>query len=303
MKITAPGVYDMTADEYHADPCAEPSLSSSIAKMLVTPGTTPLHARHDCPRLNPAYEPEERSIFDLGAAAHSLFLGDPRDFEVCDFPDWRAKGAPFAREQARKAGKIPILTKHWERTIEMVQAARAQLDGHEEGPLFTDGKPEQTIVWRDGDVWCRARLDWMPKSANLYPDYKSTGASADADCWSRTMYGMGADMQAAFYLRGIRALRLSDRPEWRFVVQENYAPFALSVIGLTPGALDLAERQVERAIEIWGECRRRNTWPGYPRRTCWIEVPTYHEERIMARETREHEAEKLQQAREAQKPL
>jgi len=132
-QITAPGVYpDISAEDYHADNfLPEPSLSSSIAKLLVTPGGTPLHAWTESARLNPEFEREEKTMFDLGAAAHALLLGDPRDFEICDYPDWRAKGAPFAREQARKVGMIPILAKHWERTIEMVAAARAQR-GHGE---------------------------------------------------------------------------------------------------------------------------------------------------------------------------
>lgn len=303
MKIEKPGVYEISADDYHADPVCEPSLSSSIAKLLVTPGGTPLHARHECPRLNPAYEPEERSMFDLGAAAHSLLLNDDRAFEIVDAADWRSKDAKAQRDSARAAGKIPILAVQWERTIEMVRAARVQLDAHADGPLFVGGKAEETIIWRDGDVWCRARLDYRIPGARVFPDYKSTGASADPDCWTKTMYGMGADMQAAFYLRGIKALGLHAKPEFRFVVQENYPPFALSVVGLMPGALELADRQVERAIGIWADCRRENRWPGYPTRTCWIDAPAWHEATLMARETREQDADTLHRAREAQAPL
>jgi len=236
-------------------------------------------------------------MFDLGAAAHALLLGDPRDFEICDYPDWRAKGAPFAREQARKVGMIPILAKHWERTIEMVAAARAQLASHEEGRrAFVDGKPEVTICWREGDVWMRARLDWLPNSGDLFFDYKSTGASADPDSWGKTMLGMGAEFQNAFYCRGIRALGLSRQPQLRFVVQENYKPFALSVVGLMPGLIDLADRQVERAIALWSECRRTGLWPGYPRRTAFVDAPPWHEAQVLAREERRADADKAAHA-------
>lgn len=306
MKIDRPGVYEITADEYHADQfLPEPSLSSSIAKMLVTPGATPMHARHECPRLNPDYEPDESEKFDLGKAAHSLILHDPQAFAIIDAADWRTKAAQATRDAARAAGKIPILVEQYERTLEMVAAARIQLDAHAEGLLFVDGKPEQTIVWRDGDVWCRARLDWLPRASRLYPDYKSTAASADPDLWTRTMYGMGGDLQLAFYRRGVRSLGLCDKPEMRFCVQENYAPFALSVIGLMPGALDLADRQIERAIHLWGECLRTGQWRGYPRRTAWIDAPAWHEASLMAREVREHDAsqDELRRARESQAPL
>lgn len=305
MKITEPGVYDdIPADEYHADPCAEPSLSSSIAKLLVTPGGTPMHARNECPRLNEFYEPEESEKFDLGAAAHALLLRDRRAFAIIDAPDWKKQATRDLRDVARVAGKIPILAEQYERAVEMVTSARIQLDRHEEGRhLFLDGVPEQTIVWREGEVLCRARLDWRHDNGPFFPDYKSTAASADPDLWSRTMYGMDADMQAAFYLRGIRALKLHERPQWRFVVQENYKPFALSVIGLMPGALDLADRQITRAIDIWAACLRENRWQGYPTRTCWVDAPEWREAGILNREARDADGKQLQRAREAQAPL
>lgn len=305
MKIDRPGVYEISAEDYHADCCAEPSLSSSTGKQLVTPGATPMHARHDSPRLNPDFEPDEEQKFDLGKAAHSLILRDPQAFEIISAADYKTSAAKALRDAARAVGKIPLLEHQFVNATEMVTAARIQLDGHEDGPLFVDGTPEATMVWEEDGVWCRARLDWRPRVSRFWPDYKSTAASADADLWQRTMYGMGADFQAGFYLRGIRKLKLCDRPEFRFVVQENYKPFALSVIGLMPGALELADRQVARAIEIWRECRRANRWPGYPKRTCWIDAPEYHEARLMAREEREHTASKtnLNRAKEAQAPL
>lgn len=303
-KIDKPGVYDISAADYYADPSDEPSLNASIAKLLVNPGGTPLHAWTESPRLNPNFEREEDEKFDLGAAAHSMLLHDVRQFAIIAANDWRTKAAQEERAAARAAGKIPLLAAQAERTLDMVTAARKQLGAHAEGPLFVNGLAEQTIVWDEDGVRCRARLDWRrTDGAPFVPDYKSTGASADPDLWARTMYGMGADMQAAFYLRGVRALRLCDRPEWRFVVQENYEPFALSVIGLTPGALDLADRQVGRALEIWRDCRKRGLWPGYPTRTCFIDAPEWHEARLMARETRENDAETLDAARKAQAPL
>ena len=46
--------YDMTTDEYHADPCPEPSLSASIAETIWR--ESPNHARNEHPRLNPNFE-------------------------------------------------------------------------------------------------------------------------------------------------------------------------------------------------------------------------------------------------------
>lgn len=289
LTIIAPGVYDISAAEYHADPCATPSLSSSIGKLLVTPGGTPRRAWWDHPRLNPDYVSEESDKFDLGNAAHAIILRSDSDFTIVDAPDWRTKTSQERRLDARATGKIPILEKHWHNVVAMGKSAALQIAAHKDAAgAFLNGRPEQTLVWCEGDVWCRARLDWLPFAGIFYDDYKSTAASADPDLWGRTMFGMGADFQAAFYLRGIRALGLCDRPQFRFIVQENYPPYLLSVIALDPDTLDIAERDVARAIDIWGRCLRSGEWPGYQDRTCYVGSPPWRIAQKLEREAREY---------------
>src|SRR5262245_50563917 len=70
--IDGPGIYDIPLAEYLADPCPAPSLSASIAHILLS--QSPRHAWEAHPRLNPHYEPEEAEAFDLGTAAHAYLL-------------------------------------------------------------------------------------------------------------------------------------------------------------------------------------------------------------------------------------
>src|SRR5712675_710479 len=106
-----PGIYYDISDEiYQTDCCDAPSLSSSIAKILVN--DTPLHAWMAHPKLNPAFEREEKEIFDLGTVAHALLLQGEHIAEIIGAPDWRTKDAQMLRDDARSRGKIPILMKH-----------------------------------------------------------------------------------------------------------------------------------------------------------------------------------------------
>jgi hypothetical protein len=106
--ITKPGRYKMAAEDYHADPVAVPSLSSSIAKLLI--GQTALHAWTAHPRFNPGAEEENEARFDRGKACHILVLGDEERFQVVTgFDDWRKKEAQERRAQARANGLIPLL--------------------------------------------------------------------------------------------------------------------------------------------------------------------------------------------------
>ena len=286
--IEAPGVYDMPADAYHADPCPQPSLSASVAHELLS--RSPRHAWQAHPRLNPAHEPEHRTEFDLGHAAHALVLGDERRFAVIDAADYRAGAARAAREAAYAAGAIPLLPHQYEATRAMARALRAQLEQHEARDAFTQGQPERTIAWREGDVWCRARLDWLPNTltrATIITDLKST-TNAEPAAWSRSkLEAMGYDVQAAFYLRGLRALGHPDTLRFAFVVVEVDPPHALSVIGLPPAVMALAEQKVEHAIATWRECLRTNVWPAYPTRICWADPTPWSEARWAERVARD----------------
>lgn len=274
--ITEPGVYDLGEAVYHADPCPEPSLSASIAVKLIA--RSPRHAWHSHPRLNPDYEPEEKPIFDRGKAPHALLLEGDARVKVIYAQDWKTKAAKEARDAARAAGRIPLLEKHWADVQAMMVEARQQLAYHSESrTALIDGNPELTLVWREGPIWCRARLDWLPNEGETLWDLKTTGGSAEPDAWIRTNLFPRAAIQAAFYMRGTRAVLGWKEPEFRFVVQENQAPYQLSIIALAPSALALAEAQVKAAIEMWSICTARGEWPGYPPHIAWAEAPSYVE--------------------------
>lgn len=285
--ITEPGVYPMPADVYHADPCPEPSLSSGIAKLLLD--RSPSHAWFHHPRLNPDFAERHRRTFDIGRAAHAVLLGDEKRFAVIDAPDYRSKAAREDREAAYAAGKVPLLAAEWNKVTTMAFVARHQLDRHAEAAdAFRDGKPEQALIWREGPIWCRALLDWMPAEGPVFYDYKTTSASAHPDAWGqRQLFDIGADIQAAFYSRGIRAVLGIERPRFRFVVQETEEPYCLAVVELAPEVAGVADRKVRRAIKQWAWCLEHDRWPGYPNRVCYIEMPLWAEKRWLEREERE----------------
>ena len=287
MKITAPGVYDISAEEYHADPVCEPSLSSSIAATILE--RSPAHARENHPRLNPNRKETKRRIFDLGHAAHALLLEGKSNVVVIDADSYRTKDAKAERDSAYETGKIPILAAEWDDVKCMAEAARAQLDAMPEcNGVFTSemGNAEQTMVWREGDVWCRALVDWLPHEQCIIWDYKTTGGSAEPDSWTRNhLFDSRGDIQPAFYLRGIRSLS-GKAYKFRHVIQENTPPYALSVVEMVPHAIALADQRVEAAINLWRQCLNANSWPGYPSYIAHVDAPAWQESRWEERKGR-----------------
>jgi len=49
----AQGIFEYTADVYHADPCPKPSLSASIAHILCSQSPAHARARPSCPEPGP----------------------------------------------------------------------------------------------------------------------------------------------------------------------------------------------------------------------------------------------------------
>ncbi|MBX3502831.1 MAG: PD-(D/E)XK nuclease-like domain-containing protein [Alphaproteobacteria bacterium] len=283
------GIHPHIAESaYHADPCPEPSLSASIAKMLVS--QSPLHAWTAHPRLNPAWQSDESSkAQDIGSAAHALLLGVGRGMEVIKFKDYRSNAAKDARDAAREAGKVPVLEDDAGDVRAMVLSARQQLAAHEVGDVFDGCMAEQTMVWRDDDTWCRARIDCLPADFTgegrvRLVDYKTSSGSAEPDAFTSRLYGMDGDIQAAFYERGILKLYPAVREvEFLFIAQETKPPYGLSVVALSNKALDQARERVEEAFKVWRTCIKADRWPGYVPRICRVDPPGWqgkqHEER------------------------
>lgn len=271
----------LTATDYHADPCDVPSLSASIAHLVCT--RSPAHAWTAHPRLNPNYVRETKDAFDLGTAAHALFLEGDAGVEVVDAADWRTKEAREARDAARADGKVPLLAKDSARVTEMVAAIHRQLEDHGARPApFTDGKPEQTLVWQEGDVYCRARLDWLRDDFATIDDLKTTGKSASPEAYSRALFSVGGDIQAAFYLRGLEAVTGKTGAEFRWVVIETTPPYALSVVAPGPDVLTVGRKKVDYAIELWRRCLADDHWPAYPTEVAYAELPAWEEARWLA---------------------
>ena len=263
--------------DYVRDPAPTPSLSASLAHLLLTRSAQ--HAWLAHPKLNPAWKPAAAEAMDIGTIAHALVLeNDASRIVVIDAADWRTTAAKAARDEARAAGKLPVLTARRDSIFEMVTRARAAIAESELAAAFADGQPEQTLVWQDDGVWCRCRPDWLTTDRRVAIDYKTTAGSAEPKAWARgPLLAMGYDLQAAFGLRGIQAVCQPRDCAFVFMVQEIEPPYAVSFVGLAPAFVAFAEQKRAAAVRLWAACLQDNRWPGYPLRVAWAEPPKWAE--------------------------
>lgn len=289
MTVLSPGLHQIDGTTYHADTLTDqPTLSKSIMHELLS--ASPLHAWTAHPRLNPNFSRSDEWKFDLGTAAHALFFEGDAGVQVCHYKDWKKGDAQAERDSARAEGKIPMLPHQWDACQAMVAAMRSQLEALDlDPPLFTDGKCEQTLVWNESSVACRARLDWLRDDYRAIDDLK-TSHSSNPDNWTRrTLFDIGADLQAVFYARGLKAVTGRDA-EFRFVVIETKPPFELIVVSLEPEARAFAEQKVDKALALWKRCLDTDTWPGYPKDICYATLPGWLESQWLEKDAREEQA-------------
>lgn len=262
--VTEPGVYEIPEDAYHADPVPDGSLSVSGAKKLLQPGGPAVY-RYEREHPRPS-----TAAMELGTAAHRLVLGTGREIAVVDAKDWRTRKAQDAADQARAAGRVPLLTADHD----TVQAMAAALRGH---PLAAAllaphrGTAEASAFWVDPDygIWRRLRWDFMPEPQagwrTVIADYKTT-ADASPKGFAKSVANFGYHQQADWYTAGYLAMYghvIADIPVFAFIAQEKTPPYLVAVYRLSPDALALGRDRNERAMEIYRDCTEAGTWPGY----------------------------------------
>lgn len=290
--ITEPGIFhDIAANDYHADPCPAPSLTQSVAKILLA--KSPLHAWHAHPRLNPDYQHDDATKFDVGNVAHKMLLGRGREIVVLDFDDWRTNAAKVAREKAAVDGKLAVLGKHAARADRMVNAARAQLELRGIGDLFGgEGDSEAVLAWREGKIWLRQMIDWLDHDRLILADYKTTDESAAPDALARKMVNDGWHIQAAMGERGLTALGF-EPARFLFVVQEATVPYALNVVSVAGDAMMMGRKMLNAGVAMWSRCMQADRWPGYPLEILTPEFPSWAEQAWLDREIKDAARERM----------
>lgn len=264
---TEPGMYpDLPEDVYHGDPN---SLSSTgVRTLLQEGGPAKFHAAVR----------EDNDDFDIGTAAHTLLLGAGAGIEVIDFKTWRSEKAQTAKAKARAAGKVPLLTKQYEATKAMVDAALARPEVAELFPGAPEGVAEMSAYAIDPVTWVflRARFDYiifLPDRRVLVRDYK-TARNASRAGFQRAAAEHGYYVQFAHYVRVLEALGYIVE-EFIFLAQEKTPPYLTSINVFDPAALEAGDRLVTAGARLFDACTASGIWPGYGDQTNVMSLPAW----------------------------
>lgn len=265
-------------DVYHAD---RGSLSVSGAKLLLPPS---------CPakfRQAQDHPPAAKRIFEFGHLVHLLVLGKGVPTVEIQADNYRTKAAQQARDEARAAGKIPVLVgpeanDEFGAELAKAQAMTDAVFAHPvAGPLLLNRKNEveQSLYATDSatGVRLRGRIDAMHfgDDGTLTLIDVKTSTTANPDELVRKFYGLNYFMQHAWYVDLLTALRLAMDPDFLFVVVEKDPPHLVSVVRYRDDALKEGRRRNRWAIDLYAECVKRGEWPGYADVVTHISLPRW----------------------------
>jgi hypothetical protein len=213
---------------------------------------------------NPLFEPEAKTEFDIGVAAHLAVLEPKRQADsivLIEAGDYRTTRARDARDAARAEGRVPLLPYQYD----IVRAIAGSIRAHPiASEAFRAGEAEVTVTWNDSEtgISCKARPDYLPAHARWLVDLK-TAASANPRTWRDQAYRLGYHARAAWYLDGAEMVFGQAPAEYWFVVVEKEPPYLVSVVSFEEEALAWGRLANRKACEIFARSAAANDWPGF----------------------------------------
>jgi len=264
-KITEPGVYELSNEEYHEQNALNKSGLVQLAK-------SPAHF-HEW--FHAAEEEPTRALV-VGTAIHMAIL-EPGKYEqsviISPQVDKRTKDgkARWAKFEKKAKGKI-ILNQDEATAIQgMKESVYKNMTAFD---LLLEGKPEQSIFFNDPvhQFMCKVRPDWYTNG--MIVDLK-TCLDAGYDGFSRTIANYKYHWQALFYLNGLTAVTQQEHSTFIYIALEKDPPYAVAVYEATKDMLQTAERQIGPLLDLYAECLRTDCWPGYKDEVQQIQLPRW----------------------------
>ncbi len=264
----------ISAAEYHADPVDPISLSSSIAKTIVSQSAAHAYCAH--PKLGGEITVPTDPMIE-GSVLHALLLNQPDDIAVLDFDSYRTKEAKALRDATFEENRTPVLKHKYDGLV-----TAAEKIAYNFGLLGVDisgGTREMTVVWDERTDWgdsikCRTRIDFYDAPLHQVLELKKISSAVMRNIVSNC-YERGYDIQYAAHCAALSALspELSHKLDYIFVFFEVDPPYAVVPVRPTGAFEELGMRRWNRAGNIWGRCLSKNQWPSLANSIGTLEPP------------------------------
>lgn len=194
----------------------------------------------------------------------------------------RANGQPvtlwsdvLAEWTENNPGRIVLSPEVWDQLHSMRDAVHNHPAAH---ALLTSvpGEAEKSVYWIDPTtgVLCRCRPDWW-RDDYVLVDVKTTD-DASPEGFAKSMANWRYDVQAPYYMDGVKLATGRDVKAFVFIAVEKKPPYAVGVYVLDSASLELGRAQYQHDLRVYAECLANDNWPGYGDKIQTINMPAWH---------------------------
>ena len=141
-------------------------------------------------------------------------------------------------------------------------AMRASLLNHAgAAELLSHGEAETSLFWTDEitGLACRIRPDWM--FGGGIADLKSC-INASKDSFANVVANLGYDVEAAFYIDGVKAVT-GKAVNFYFLAVEKTAPFSTACYMASQEMIEVGRAKYRGGLELLKWCQDKQKYPGY----------------------------------------
>ena len=222
---------------------------------------SPAHYRHAM--LEPSQQTESMR---RGSYTHALVLGTASKWVTFD---GIRRGKFWDAFQLDHADKEIITPNEAAPCEAMAKAVARNADAM---ALLTGADHEQTLAWKFLGRDCEGTPDVV--GLEYVADLKTTKCS-QPDRFVRDATFRGYHAQLAWYLDGVNARPLEvTRRDAYVIAVESTAPYPVTVLKLTEGALEAGRKLCRLWMERLLSCELANEWPGYVQSIVGFDVTT-----------------------------
>lgn len=265
-KITQPGTYSISMEEYHGQPCAGPSVSGSDLRAVILESPAHFWNRWS---FNPKRTPQpDKESWVLGRAAHHLFLGEDgfslryvqRPLKIAGKP-WHGSlnaAKAWLGEQAKRGRTVlsPL-------QVKKIRGMAHSLTAHPLVQLgILNGQVEQSLIWRHKKtgLYLKNRPDVVPNDGGDFADLKT--AANFGEELDRDVFRYGYDMAAALTKWAAREVLGIEMTSFSFVFVSTEEPYPCEVVQLQPDDIASAEIDLGVALDTVAACLASGNWFG-----------------------------------------
>ena len=244
-------VRNLPINDYHA---GEEISHSGIVKLLKSP-------EHYMQYKIEGEEPTPAMVF--GSAFHTKIL-EPQLFAdqyvLAQKFDKRTKeGKELASKwEEKNADKIPLTDDQFDSLFTMKERI---FDHAGAAKILSSGEAESSLFWTDelSGIKCRIRPDWLFYGGMA--DLKSC-ISANKTDFAKAVANLGYDIQAAFYIDGMKAVT-GKSVDFFFIAVEKTAPYTTACYKASQEMIEVGRAKYRGGLELLKWCQENKQYPGY----------------------------------------